>query len=171
VQDDEGSLGRGLDDIGPDCAGLDARAPCPGVDLDTAQARRLQEDRVVEYSERARTVAGSLRGDPQAVCARELDDLDDVLDGVHLRDHRRPLVDREVPRLAGVVPPWLSGKDEVAVPSRARRTLMPFPGSAAAMRRVVTVIVPPRRIGLCSRPADHGRGALSRHRPVGRYGG
>jgi hypothetical protein len=96
VQDDEGSLGRGLDDIGPDCAGLDARAPCPGVDLDTARALRLQEDRVVEYSERARTVAGSLRGDPQAVCARELDDLDDVLDGVHLRDRRRPLVDREV---------------------------------------------------------------------------
>ena len=49
-------------------------------------------------------MAGSLRGDPKAVSARELDDLDNILDGLDQRDRERPLIDCEIPGPAGLVP-------------------------------------------------------------------
>jgi hypothetical protein len=59
-------------------------------------------------------VPRALRGDPQAVLAGEAHDGDDVLDGLRHRDRGRPLVDRQVPRLAGDVPALVAGQDERA---------------------------------------------------------
>ena len=59
-------------------------------------------------------MAGSLWGDPKAVFTRELDDLDDVLDGLDQCDRERPLINREVPRPTSIVPLGVAWKHESA---------------------------------------------------------
>ena len=112
VQDDEALLGGGLDNIGPDRAGLDARPSRDDVDLDSAHQRRLHEDRVGEVTKRTGAVARSLRGDPEAVDARERDDLDDIVGRLDERDRERPLVDCEIPGLPGLVPVGIARHDD-----------------------------------------------------------
>ena len=113
MENDEPLLGSGLDDVLPERSGLDARAMGAGVDLDAAQTRRLHEDRVVQHRERRGSMAGSLRCDPKTMSARELDDLDDILDGLDQRDRERPLIDREIPGPASVVPLGIARKHEL----------------------------------------------------------
>jgi len=45
--------------------------------------------------------------------ARELDDRDDILDGLDQSDRQRPLIDREVPCPAGVVPLGVARKHKL----------------------------------------------------------
>ena len=59
-------------------------------------------------------MAGSLRGDPKTMSTRELDDLDDILDGLDQRNRERPLIDREIPGPAGLVPLGIARKHELA---------------------------------------------------------
>lgn len=59
-------------------------------------------------------MAGSLRGDPKAMSTRELDDLDDILDGLDQRDRERPLIDREIPSLASLAPLRIARKHDLA---------------------------------------------------------
>jgi len=47
------------------------------------------------------------------MCARALDDRDDILDGFDQRDRQRPLIDREVPRPSCVVPLEVAWKHEL----------------------------------------------------------
>jgi hypothetical protein len=49
-------------------------------------------------------MTGSLRSNPKTMSTRELDDLDDILDGLDQRDRERPLVDRKIPGPASLVP-------------------------------------------------------------------
>jgi hypothetical protein len=103
VQDDEALLGRRSDQLGPDDPRPDAGAPSRGVDRDAAQARRLDEDRIVEGAQGGRAVPGSLRRDAEAAGTGEADDLDDVVGRVDERDRERALVDGEVQGLPGLV--------------------------------------------------------------------
>lgn len=121
MQDDESLLGGGLDDVGPDRAGLDAGAAAGCVDLDGAQTLGLDEDRVLKRVDRAGAVAGSLRGDPQAVDACELDHGDDIGGRLDQGDGERTLVDGKVPGAAGLVPARVAGDDQVAVEAGAER--------------------------------------------------
>jgi hypothetical protein len=59
-------------------------------------------------------MAGSLRGDPKTMSTRELDDLDDILDGLDQRDRERPLIDREIPSLASLTPVRIARKHDLA---------------------------------------------------------
>ena len=104
-------LGGGADDVGPQRAGLGAGAAAVGVDLDDAHAVRLDEDGVVQgrLGERGGGMAGALGGDAQAALAGEVDDGDDVGDGLGLGDGGRALVDGEVPRLPRLVPTGVAG--------------------------------------------------------------
>src|SRR5581483_6416996 len=114
VQDDEPLLGGRLDDVRPDRAGLHADTASRSVDLDPAHALGLDEDRVFERTDRAGAVTGSLRRNPQAVDAREVDDRDDVVGRLDQGDGERALVDGEVPGAACLVPPRVVGDDQVA---------------------------------------------------------
>ena len=67
-----------------------------------------------EVAERAGVVAGALRGDAQAVAARVLDDRHDVVGALGEGDERGPLVVREVPRPAGLIPVRVGGADDEA---------------------------------------------------------
>ena len=113
MEDDEPLLGRRLDDVLPERSGLDAGAMGSGVDLHAAQTRRLHEDRVVQDRERRCSMPGSLRRDPKTMRARELDDRDDIFDGLDQRDRERPLIDGEVPCPACVVPLGVARKHEL----------------------------------------------------------
>jgi hypothetical protein len=114
MENDETLLSSGLDDILPERSSLDARATGAGVDLDAAQTRRLHEDRVIQHHERRSSMAGSLRGDPKTMSTRELDDLDDILDGLDQRNRERPLIDREIPSLASLAPLRIARKHDLA---------------------------------------------------------
>ena len=110
----EAVLGGGLGDLEPQRAGGDAGAARLGVDLDAAHARGAEQDRVLEVAERAGVVAGALRGDAQPVAARVLDDRDHVVGALGEGDERGPLVVREVPGPAGLVPVRVGGADDEA---------------------------------------------------------
>lgn len=114
MEDDEALFGGRHDDVLPDCSSLDARPSRAGVDLYTTQTRCLYEDRVVQPCERGCSMAGSLWGYPKAMFTCELDDLDDVLDGLDHCDGDRPLINRQVPRPTSVVPLGVAWKHEAA---------------------------------------------------------
>ncbi len=59
-------------------------------------------------------MTGSLRGDPKAMRARELDDLYDIVSGLDQSDRGRPLIDGEIPGLASLVPLRIARKHEPA---------------------------------------------------------
>ena len=63
----EAVLCRRLDHLDPDHARLDAGDPGVRVDRDLAHPLGLEQDRVVERSERSGAVAGALRCDPEVV--------------------------------------------------------------------------------------------------------
>src|SRR5581483_1244882 len=84
--------------------GLDAGAPLAGVDRDAAHAVGAQQDRACEAPfEVVRVVAGALRGDFEPALAGEVDDLGNVGGALRVGDRGGPLVDRQVPRQAGLV--------------------------------------------------------------------
>jgi hypothetical protein len=186
AKDDEALLGRRIDDVGPDRAGLDAGAACRGVDLDAAQARGLHEDRGVERVERARTVAGSLRGDPEAMSACELDDRDDVVGGVDERDREGTLVDGEVPGLSRGIPVGVARKHDLTADAGAPRADVGATrglgddADLAVQRLVVGRLVGARAFGcechrassvsVCCSTEDASR-LRRRHRPGGRCEG
>jgi hypothetical protein len=59
-------------------------------------------------------MAGSLRGDPKTMSTRELDDLNDIVDGLDQRDRERSLIDREIPGLASLPPLGIARKHDLA---------------------------------------------------------
>jgi hypothetical protein len=79
-------------------------------------------------------VAGSLWGDPKAVFTRELDDLDDVLDGLDQCDRERPLINREVPRPTSVVPLGVAWKHEAAGEPAPQGVEITRPGTIGEIR-------------------------------------
>jgi hypothetical protein len=79
-------------------------------------------------------MAGSLWGDPKAVFTRELDDLDDVLDGLDQRDRGRPLINREVPRPTSVVPLGVAWKHEAAGEPAPQGVEIARPGAIGEIR-------------------------------------
>jgi integrase len=79
-------------------------------------------------------MAGSLWGDPKAVFTRELDDLDDVLDGLDQRDRDRPLINREVPRPTSVVPLGVAWKHEAAGEPAPQGVEIARPGAIGEIR-------------------------------------
>ena len=108
-------LGRRLHDLEPQDAGLDASGQVVRVDLHCAHAGRLQQDGVLERPERCGVVAGALRGDAKPALAGEVDRRDHVVGGLGVDDRGGPLVDGEVPRLAGLVPALVARRDDLAV--------------------------------------------------------
>jgi hypothetical protein len=107
-------LGRGLADLGPEHACLDACGACDdGVDLDAPHARGLEEDRPLERPERRRVVTRALGGDAEPHAARKLDDRHHVLDGLGRCHGNGSLVDGEIPGPAHVVPARVAGEDEL----------------------------------------------------------
>jgi hypothetical protein len=106
--------GRRLDDVDPDRAGLDARHLAVRVDVDCAHALGADEERVLERSERRCRVAGALRRHAQVVGRCELHERDDVGCAPGQADGGGSLVDREVPRSAGLVPAGVAGPDDHA---------------------------------------------------------
>ena len=105
-------LGRGLDDLDPDGAGLGPGNPRGGIDADLAHALGLDQDGVGQQAERRGVVAGALRGDPQPVRAGETDDLGDVLRAGGQRNRRGMLVHGQVPGPAGLIPAGVAGRNE-----------------------------------------------------------
>ncbi len=95
-------LCRRLRNIGGPRPGLDASAAI--LDLDAAHALGLDQDHVVERSERHGAVSGSLRRHPQPVVAREADHLRDVIRALHEGDRGGPLIGGQVPSLTRLVP-------------------------------------------------------------------
>jgi hypothetical protein len=87
---------------------LHAHSPCVRVDGDAAHRRRLQQDRALERTECLRAVARRLRSDAETFLAREPDDGLDVLATGRLHYRIRPLVHRQVPGAAGVIPPLVA---------------------------------------------------------------
>ena len=114
VEDDKALFGGRHDNVLPERSSLDACPSRASVDLYTTQTRCLHQDRAVQHCKRGRSMAGSLWGDPKTVFTRELDDLDDVLDGLDQCDRQRPLINREVPRPTSVVPLGVAWKHEAA---------------------------------------------------------
>lgn len=145
---------RGLDDVGPERSRLDARAMGAGIDLDATHTRRLHEDRVVSDLQRGRSVAGSLRGDPETMCDRELDDLDHVLRRIDQRDGERPLINREVPGPTSVVPVGLAGKHDLAVDTAAQSADVFSAGTLDSASRDPATICRVRRLSVTGRERD-----------------
>src|SRR5579871_4048023 len=112
MQDDEPLFGGRPDNVLPKRSGLDAGASRAGVDVYTAQTRRLHEDRVIEHGKRGSSMARSLWRDPKAMFARKLDDVDNVLDGLDQCNRARPLIDCKVPCLASAIPLGVAWKHE-----------------------------------------------------------
>jgi hypothetical protein len=104
-------LGR-REQLAPLDAGADPSDPALGVDLDLGQGSGPDQDGVVERGGRA--VAHRLRGDREPVPGGAAYGGDDVLVVGH-RDHRRrPLLDREDPGGAGVLPARVTGRQDLA---------------------------------------------------------
>ena len=102
------------DDVAPECAGLDAGDPQVGVDLHVAELGRAQQQRVgeaVRRGERAGVVAGGLRRHGEAEALRGAHGLHDVVRAAGDDDRDGALVDREVPRGAGLVPAGVARDD------------------------------------------------------------
>jgi hypothetical protein len=68
------------------------------------------------------------------VFTRELDDLDDVLDGLDQRDRDRPLINREVPRPTSVVPLGVAWKHEAAGEPAPQGVEIARPGAIGEIR-------------------------------------
>ena len=110
----------GLGDLGPDHSGLDARGAVHGVDLDAAHPLHLHEDRAGELAApRGRAVARPLHRDAQVALGGVGHHGRHVCGRLGERDHRRALVNRQVPGETRSVPVGVVRKDDVAVDLRA----------------------------------------------------
>lgn len=71
MHDGQPVRGDGVDHIAPPSAGLDARNPSGGIDLDFAVVRgELEQQGAVQRRQRLGEVAGHLRRDAEVVLAR-----------------------------------------------------------------------------------------------------
>jgi hypothetical protein len=95
--------------------GFDPGRSGVGIDLDPAHARGLDQQRVVEWTERRRPVPGALSGDPQALVGREADRRRDVVGSRDERDRDGVLVGDQVPGVPGIVPVGVFRGDDPAV--------------------------------------------------------
>ena len=95
-------------------AGLDPRRPGVGVDLDTAHALGLEQDRALERRQRRGAVAGALGGDLEAVVGGEADGRGDVVGALGEDDGVRLLVGDQVPGGARLVPVGVVGGGDAA---------------------------------------------------------
>jgi hypothetical protein len=89
----------------------------PGVDLDSAHALGLDQDRPLERPGGAQgggAVPGALAGDPQAVLGGEADDRGDVLPALDEGDRLGSLVGDQVPGEARLVPVGVAWRCDTA---------------------------------------------------------
>ena len=90
------------------------RAVCAAASISIPRNREVLSRIVSVEPQRPRGVAGPLGGDPVAVGACELDDRRDVLGRLGVHHRHGPLVDREVPGQAGLVPVDVARGDDVS---------------------------------------------------------
>ena len=90
-------------------------------------------------------MAGCLRRDPKTLSTRELDNFDYVLDRLDERDRERPLIDREIPGLASLVPVRIA--DNTTWPVRRS------PRARRAPRRLSSIAVWPTSCPSAASPA------------------
>jgi hypothetical protein len=93
---------------------LDAGGPRLGVDVDSAHALGLDQDRVLQRLQGNRAVAGALAGDAEVVRGGEAHGLGDVLGALGEGDAARVLVGGEVPGGARLVPVGVGGCSDAA---------------------------------------------------------
>jgi hypothetical protein len=112
VQRGQPVLGELRHDPLPLDARSDPHAPRTGVDRDLLELADVDQEHIVERSERIGVVAGRLRRDPQPVVGGVPDRGDDVVDAPGQRHGGGPQVHRQVEDLADGVPVGIRGGDD-----------------------------------------------------------
>ncbi len=109
-------VGRGIH-FAPGAAAADSRRPGAGVDLDSLQARQVEDHAVVARSQPAAVVAAAAHGQRELVVAGEGDDFRDVAGVGAARDQGGPPVDHRVVHLAGLVVAGVLGGRQLSLES------------------------------------------------------
>lgn len=129
---------RGLDDRQPQRPAADPRPLVDRVDVNVCHRRRADDDDVIQPPQQARVVTGALRGDPQSGRHGRPDDLRGLGGVGRIRNRGRSLLDRDVPRGAGLVEAGAAGQVDGAAAQPAQRLR---PGHGALPGRAMSWMV------------------------------